>query len=194
MLAVLIVCAVPDGLLASFGIAPPFAITGDGWRWYLHLGSYATVLAFLVVEYAFRRWHLRHIPHVPLPVFVARLVRRWPALARSVMHDAPMSALTHDARSDIVETVRIACARIRRCPDISPAIRSCPASCCSIASPRRSSAPAMAASRASASVKFLAPLLPDENAELRVARDGARVRFRIDRDGAPILRGEGELA
>jgi 3-hydroxymyristoyl/3-hydroxydecanoyl-(acyl carrier protein) dehydratase len=45
-----------------------------------------------------------------------------------------------------------------------------------------------------ASVKFLAPLKPEEDAELRVACDGTRVRFRIDRDAAPILRGEGELA
>jgi len=45
-----------------------------------------------------------------------------------------------------------------------------------------------------ASVKFLAPLGPDEDAELRVQRDGARVRFRIERAGSPILRGEGELA
>lgn len=87
LLALLIFCAVPDGLLASLGVQPPLAITGHGWRWYLHLGSYATVLAFLVAEYAFRRWYLRDIPHVSLPVFVTRLVRRWPALARSVMND-----------------------------------------------------------------------------------------------------------
>jgi uncharacterized membrane protein len=87
VLAFLILCAVPGGLLASFGIEPPIAVTGNGWRWYLHLGSYTTVLAFLVIEYAFRRWYLRHIAHVSLPVFVTRLVRRWPALARSVMHD-----------------------------------------------------------------------------------------------------------
>lgn len=43
-------------------------------------------------------------------------------------------------------------------------------------------------------VKFLAPLRPDEEAELRIACDGARVSFRIDRDGAAILRGEGGLA
>jgi 3-hydroxyacyl-[acyl-carrier-protein] dehydratase len=43
-------------------------------------------------------------------------------------------------------------------------------------------------------VKFLAPLRPEEKAELRIVRDGMRVRFRIDRDGAPILAGEGELA
>lgn len=45
-----------------------------------------------------------------------------------------------------------------------------------------------------ASVKFLAPLRPEENAELCVTRDGDRVRFRIDRGDDPILRGEGEIA
>lgn len=88
LLTALIVCAAPDGLLARFGIAPPIAIAGSDWHWYLNLGSYATVLALLVCEYAFRRWYLRHIPHVSLPVFMGRLVRRWPALAASVMHDS----------------------------------------------------------------------------------------------------------
>lgn len=86
-LAALIVSAVPDGLLARFGIAPPFAIADGDWRWFLDLGSYATVLALLVLEYAFRRWYLRDIPHMSLPVFIGRLVRRWPALASSVMQD-----------------------------------------------------------------------------------------------------------
>ncbi|HEX5122999.1 MAG TPA: hypothetical protein VFV97_07115, partial [Rhodanobacteraceae bacterium] len=80
LLAALIMCAVPDGLLARFSIAPPVAITGDSWRWFLNLGSYATVIALLVFEYAFRRWYLSGIEHLPLPVFVSRLVRRWPAL------------------------------------------------------------------------------------------------------------------
>ncbi|HEY6892788.1 MAG TPA: hypothetical protein VI258_01365, partial [Rhodanobacteraceae bacterium] len=89
LLAALILVATPDGLLARFGIAPPMAIAGTDWRWFLDLGSYAIVLVLLVVEYAFRRWYLRHIPHVSLPVFIGRLVRRWPAVAYSVMHDAP---------------------------------------------------------------------------------------------------------
>jgi hypothetical protein len=92
LLTALIFCAVPDGLLARSGIAPPVAIAGDEWRWLVDLGSYATVVVLLVVEYAFRRWYLRHIPHVSLPVFMGRLVRRWPALARSVMHDSHGSA------------------------------------------------------------------------------------------------------
>ena len=87
VLTVLIACAVPNGALASFGIAPPFAVTGEAWRWYLHFGSYALVLAFFVIEYAYRRWHLRHIEHIPAPQFVSRLVQRWPALARTVMDD-----------------------------------------------------------------------------------------------------------
>ena len=87
-LTVLILCAVPDGLLARFGLAPPVAIAGGNWRWFLELGSYATVLVLLVAEYAFRRWYLRHIPHVSLPVFIGRLARRWPAVAQSVMQDA----------------------------------------------------------------------------------------------------------
>ncbi|HKE47737.1 MAG TPA: hydroxymyristoyl-ACP dehydratase [Rhodanobacteraceae bacterium] len=43
-------------------------------------------------------------------------------------------------------------------------------------------------------VKFLAPLKPDEDATLRIVRDGARVRFRIERGATPIVAGEGELA
>ena len=58
-------------------------------RWYLHLGSFALVPAFLVVEYAFRRWHLRHLPHPSLPHFLISLVRCWPALARSLVNDTP---------------------------------------------------------------------------------------------------------
>jgi uncharacterized membrane protein len=87
LLAALIVCAVPGGLLARFGIASPLAIAGEDWRWFLNLGSYATVIALLVIEYAFRRWYLRDIEHLSLPVFIGRLVQRWPALAHSIVHD-----------------------------------------------------------------------------------------------------------
>ena len=42
-------------------------------------------------------------------------------------------------------------------------------------------------------VKFLAPLLPGQEAQLTATREGKRVRFRIERDGTPILGGEGDL-
>jgi 3-hydroxyacyl-[acyl-carrier-protein] dehydratase len=43
-------------------------------------------------------------------------------------------------------------------------------------------------------VKFLAPLKPDEDAELRAVCDGERVCFSVERAGTKILRGEGEIA
>jgi 3-hydroxymyristoyl/3-hydroxydecanoyl-(acyl carrier protein) dehydratase len=45
-----------------------------------------------------------------------------------------------------------------------------------------------------AAVKFLAPLLPEQDAQLTATYSGTRLRFHIERDGAVILRGEGELA
>lgn len=45
-----------------------------------------------------------------------------------------------------------------------------------------------------AAVKFLAPLLPGESAEIIAIRDGSRVRFRIEHDGVSILTGDAELA
>ena len=43
-------------------------------------------------------------------------------------------------------------------------------------------------------VKFLAPLRPGEAAALHIACEGERVRFRIERAGMPILRGDAVLA
>lgn len=43
-------------------------------------------------------------------------------------------------------------------------------------------------------VKFIVPLLPEQEAELTVTRAGRRLRFHIERQGVWIMRGEGELA
>jgi len=42
-------------------------------------------------------------------------------------------------------------------------------------------------------VKFSAPLLPEQDADLIGVRVGTRVRFRVEREGTSILTGEGEL-
>lgn len=97
-LATIVVFAAPEGLLAVLGVAAPLQwhglqwqglqLHGIGWRWYLHVGSYACTLLLLLLEYGFRRWYLDHIPHVPLPLFAGRLARRWPALVRSLVDEA----------------------------------------------------------------------------------------------------------
>jgi len=89
-LLALIVLAMPHGLLAMFGVDAP-RLVAPAWTWYLHVGSYLLVAAFLVLEYGWRRWHLRHIAHPPLPKFALALVQRWPALLQSLGDDAPRS-------------------------------------------------------------------------------------------------------
>jgi uncharacterized membrane protein len=87
VLTLLILCVSPDGVLPGMGISLPFEISSE-WRWALHFCTYATVIGLLIGEYAFRRWHMRHVPHAPLPVFIARLAQRWPALVRRIADDA----------------------------------------------------------------------------------------------------------
>jgi len=84
---VLLAALLPGGPLATSGWIEP--VHAPAWRWYLHLGSYLVVCAFLVLEYTWRRWQLRHVPHLPLPRFLARLARRWPSLLRSLASERP---------------------------------------------------------------------------------------------------------
>lgn len=87
----LIFCCAPGGVFAAPGGPLAATFAAPGWRMYLHVGSYALVPLVLVLEYAYRRWHLRGIEHPSLPRFVARVVQRWPALLRSLADDAARS-------------------------------------------------------------------------------------------------------
>lgn len=86
-----IFCLAPAGLFATFGWPAPALFAQPGWRLYLHVGGYALVPLVLVLEYAYRRWHLRELDHRSLPHFVARVVQRWPALLHSLAADAGRS-------------------------------------------------------------------------------------------------------
>lgn len=98
VLGALLVFAWPDGVLVTLGIASPLAIDGAAWHAYRRYGNLVLVPAFLVAEYLFRRFWLRHVPHMSLPLFIGRLVRRWPALARSFAEAAPADANRAAAR------------------------------------------------------------------------------------------------
>lgn len=66
-------------------ILPQALVTGNDRSWavgYLHFGGYLVPTAFFLLEYVFRRWHLRHLPHSSAGRFVQRLVRSWPGLLR----------------------------------------------------------------------------------------------------------------
>lgn len=47
--------AVPDGLLAAFGIAPPLPVTQAQWSWCANVGNYALIAAFMLVEFRGRQ-------------------------------------------------------------------------------------------------------------------------------------------
>ncbi len=49
---------------------------------YLFLGGWFVPAAFMLGEYAFRRWHLRELPHDPPQRFLRRLAASWPKLLR----------------------------------------------------------------------------------------------------------------
>ena len=49
---------------------------------WLHVGGYLLPAIFMLVEYVFRRWYLRHLPHVAPQVFLERLMRNWHQLMR----------------------------------------------------------------------------------------------------------------
>lgn len=57
--------------------------TVTSWaRAYTRFGCYVVIAVFFLVEYAFRRWHLRHLPHASLRSMMARVVQVWPQLLR----------------------------------------------------------------------------------------------------------------
>lgn len=87
LLAILFAFA-PEGVSAAFGGPVVAAFGAPAWRLYLHAGSYALVPLVFVCEYLFRRVYLADLPHPSLPIFVARVVQRWPALLHGLAVDA----------------------------------------------------------------------------------------------------------
>lgn len=78
----LFLCAQPGGLLEAFGVSVPFAIPRNALAWYPEVGCWAMLVLAFALEYVFRRWYLRHLPHPSLKRFVTRLITHWPQLLR----------------------------------------------------------------------------------------------------------------
>ena len=74
--------AKPGGVLGLFGVRLPFAPPHEALAWYPEMGCWAVLIVAFAIEYAFRRWTMRRIPHPPLKRFLTNLVRRWPQLVR----------------------------------------------------------------------------------------------------------------
>lgn len=80
VLAVLLLCAAHEGLLVRLGFASPLPVSDRWASIWLHVGGYLLIGTAFVLEYACRRWRLRHLPHQDLHGMITQLVRHWPQL------------------------------------------------------------------------------------------------------------------
>lgn len=78
----LALCAVPDGLLASAGLAPPLTVPLATWSLFANLLNYVIVAGFFLLEYAFRRRVFPDQPYRNLADFCLRVARLGPAFWR----------------------------------------------------------------------------------------------------------------
>ncbi|MGA0587782.1 xanthomonadin biosynthesis protein [Dyella sp. KRB-257] len=72
-------------ILAALWLRGLFDAT-DLPRWalaYQHVGGYLLIPLAFTLEYAFRRWHLRHVQHPGLHAQALQMMRHWPQL----LHD-----------------------------------------------------------------------------------------------------------
>jgi uncharacterized membrane protein len=82
VLVVLLVGTEHSGLLAQFGIAAPLRVPERWALVWMHVGGYGLLGAAFVLEYGYRRWHLRHLSHLGLRQMLLQLFLRWPQLLR----------------------------------------------------------------------------------------------------------------
>jgi uncharacterized membrane protein len=89
LLAVLLLCAEHSGLLARFGIVSPLPVPERWAATWLHLGCYILLGVAFLLEYAYRRWRLRHLHHPGLHDTLLQLALRWPQLLHGKRATAP---------------------------------------------------------------------------------------------------------
>lgn len=80
LLTVLLLCAAHDGLLARLGYVSPLPLSDRWASIWLHVGGYVLIGTAFVLEYVWRRWRLRHLPHQGLRGMITQMTRHWPQL------------------------------------------------------------------------------------------------------------------
>lgn len=186
VMAVLWLLAEGAGMLARLGLAVPLAVDARLAAAWLHVGGYALLPAVFVLEYAWRRWHLRHLRHPGLVSFLRQLARNWPRL----LHDGG------DAPTSFTQAFCIPAAH-PALPGHFPGRPLVPG-----VMELEQVALALRAWRGQRlarvlDAKFVRPLLPAQGAQVQLrAADAAslRVQFEITHDGMVLARGNVEGA
>ncbi|MGB5853634.1 MAG: xanthomonadin biosynthesis protein [Rhodanobacter sp.] len=76
----LLLFAAQDGLLLRLGLTPAWQVPERWASAWLHVGGYLLLGAAFLLEYAWRRWRLRHLSHPGLHDMLLKLAMRWPQL------------------------------------------------------------------------------------------------------------------
>ena len=77
--------AVPNGLLASAGITPPWTVGEAQWSWFANIFNWGIVVGFFVGEYLLRKRRFPGRYHSLLD-FLQRMARLGPAFWRQLLH------------------------------------------------------------------------------------------------------------
>jgi len=83
--ALLALCAVPGGVLYSFGVMPPVAVSHSAWSWFANLLNYGLVGGFMAVEFQYRKRHFPLRPYRNGVDFARRMAALGPAFWRDLM-------------------------------------------------------------------------------------------------------------
>lgn len=181
--------ATPDGLLMAAGVTPPFTVPQQAWSLFANVLGYLLVAAFFMVEYAYRR---RRFPQQPYRNFFDFLGRTIAASPRLLSRDSSESGV-----GALVTEHRTAHAPLR-IPHNHPALPG--------HFPGQPIVPGVVlldqVLQATQSwlgdqvrlhslqqVKFLAPLLADQDAQIQLTLQGADLRFTITRAAEVIAQG-----
>ena len=83
--AALALCAVPGGVLYSFGHEPPVAVSHAAWSWFANLLNYGLVGGFMLAEFQYRKRLFPQRPYRNGVDFARQMAALGPAFWRGLL-------------------------------------------------------------------------------------------------------------
>jgi uncharacterized membrane protein/3-hydroxymyristoyl/3-hydroxydecanoyl-(acyl carrier protein) dehydratase len=190
---VLAMVAVPAGLLVSMGIHPPFQVTQTVWSLFANVLNYVFLVALFVGEYAYRRFRFPNLPYSGMVDFLRRAaaIRPWDMIEERRLSDRMVSATAPSYETSFtIAPAHPAMAGHFPGSPIVPGVLMLDTVLTRaeiwLGRPLHPTGMPM--------VKFLAPLLPDEEAVAALRLTTAGLTFTISRSDTLIAQGVFSLA